>query len=163
MTDTLIWAAVTLILGLTVICSLAPSARRALRTWTDAHTVTAAERQAAIDETRVSIEERRHKLAIAKALIAEETENERVRLEAETAQYATDRNAARRVLDDAIAARRKVIGARAEAEAALAPDAARHALEHSEGEWLAQAYAAYCKACVGTPWSFGQWIQGYEA
>jgi hypothetical protein len=59
-----------------------------------------------------------------------------------------------------------VLKARADAEAALASEAARKALDAANGEvmqHLAEAYAAYCQACAGisaTPSRFSLWAGG---
>jgi hypothetical protein len=164
-TDTLIWAAVVFVPLMTLVLLLAPAVRREIDAATAAHTVSAAERDAGVQASHVDIAERRHKLAISQALLPEETEAERARLAAETAQYDTDREAAGKVLDTAIAARREVLAARAEAEAELAPELARKALEGGAGEEMAslsQAYAAYCRECVGTPYGFGDWLGDFE-
>lgn len=165
MTDTLIWAAVVFVPAMTLVVWLAPALRRAIDSVTAAHTVSAAERDAGVQASLASTAERRLRLAISQALLSEETRVERARLAAETAQYDTDREAAGKVTADAVEARRRVIAARAEAEAELAPELARKALEGGAGEEMAslsQAYAAYCRECVGTPWAFGQWIDGFE-
>jgi hypothetical protein len=164
-TDTLIWAAVVFVPLMTLVLLLAPAVRREIDAATAAHTVSAAERDAGVQASHAGIAERRHKLAISQALLSEETEAERARLAAETAQYDTDREAWGKVLDTAVATNREVLAARAEAEAELAPEVARKTLEGGTGEEMAslsQAYAAYCNACPGTPWAFGQWIDGFE-
>ena len=161
----MIWAGVWFVPLMTLVIWLTPALRRAIEAVTAAHTVTAAERDAGAQASLAYIAERRHRLAVSAALLPEETEAERARLAAETAQYDTDREAAGKVLADAVEARRKVIAARAEAEAGLAPEAARKALEDSAGEDMAslgEAYAAYCSACLGTPWSFGQWVGNFR-
>jgi hypothetical protein len=165
-TDTLIWAAVVFVPLMTLVLLLAPALRRAIEAVTAAHTVSAAERDAGVQATTVGIAERRHKLAISQALLPEETEAERARLAAETAQYDTDREAWGKVLDTAVATRREVLAARAEAEAELAPEAARAALKDSGEDMgaLAQAYAAYCQGCPGSvaPYGFGDWLGDFE-
>jgi hypothetical protein len=164
-TDTLVWAAVVFVPLMTLVLLLAPALRRAIEAVTAAHTVSAAERDAGVQAALAGIAERRHKLAISQALLPEETEAERARLAAEAAQYDTDREAWGKVLDTAVATHREVLAARAEAEAELAPEVARKALEGGAGEEMAslsQAYAAYCRECVGTPWAFGQWIDGFD-
>lgn len=159
----LIWACVTLALGLAVIFLLGVPVRRALRAWADSLVATASERDAALQEVLVSVAERRHALALREALLDDETASERARFQADTALHETRLKAAAEVLDEAIDANRKVIAARAEAEAALAPEAARNALEASGQAWLAEAYDAYCRSCDDAdPLSFGRWIQGYR-
>lgn len=164
MTNTLIWAAVVLLPVMTVVLSLLPSARRAIGRWGAAYTVTAAERDAAVQESAAGVAERRHRLALSQALITEETARERARLEAETAQYEMDAEAARVCLEPAVDARRRALEARAEAEAELAPDIARKALESGEDlKVLGEAYAAFCSAYgfAGTP-TFSQWIGNFR-
>lgn len=165
MTDTLVWAAVVFVPLMVLVVWLAPALRRAIDSVTAAHTVSAAERDAGVQASLVGIAERRHRLAISQGLLDEETLAERARLAAETAQYDTDREAAGKVLDSAVAARREVLAARAEAEAELAPEAARKALEGSAAEEMASlsnAYAAYCQAAIGTPWSFTDWVGDFK-
>src|ERR1700743_2386432 len=116
-TDTLIWAAALFIPLMTLVLWLGPALRRAIDSVTAAHTVSAAERDAGVQAALADVAERRHRIAISQALLDEETLAERTRLAAETAQYDTDREAAGKVLDAAVAARREVIAARAEAEA----------------------------------------------
>lgn len=166
-TDTAIWAAALFIPLMTLVICLTPSLRRAIDAVTAAHTVSAAERDAGVHAALTSVTERRHELAVRAGLLSEETAAGRARLAAETAQYDTDREAAGKVLDTAVAARREVIAARAEAEAALAPEAARSALRDDEGKSmvaLSAAYAAYCGDCPGgiTPNGFGDWLGDFE-
>lgn len=165
MTDTLIWAAVVFIPGMILVIWLAPALRRAIDSVTAAYTVSAAERDAGIQTALTDVAERRYRLAISQALLDEETLAERTRLAAAAARYDTEREAAGKVLDSAIAARREVLAARAEAEAALAPEAARKALEGGAAQEMAalsEAYAAYCQAALGTPCSFGQWMGNFR-
>lgn len=164
-TDTLIWAAVVLVPVMTVVLWLTPALYRAIESWIAAHATDSAERGAGVQVTLADVDERRHELAVRRGLLAEETAAKRAQLLAETAEYDTDREAAGKVLDAAEAARREVLAARAEAEAALAPEMARKALEGTAGEDMAslsEAYAAYCNAALGTPWSFGQWIGNFR-
>lgn len=162
MVSTLIWSGVTLILGLTAIFCLGNQARQALRTWSSAVTATTAERDAAVEETLVSIGERRVALKLRESLLDDETTAERARLQAEAALHETHRQAAAEVLEEAIEAKRKVIAARAEAEAALAPELLRKSVESPSQEWLMEAYDSYCDNCTFEPMPFGQWIQGYQ-
>lgn len=162
MTDTAIWAAALFIPLMTLIAVLARPLRRAVDQWGGQWASSAAERDATAQQLLAAIETGRHELAVRHSLITEETERERARLAAETAQYDTDQQAAARTLDAATEARNRVLAARAAAEAALAPDAARAALDGS-GEWLAQAYAAYCDNYgYNDPLPFGRWIQGFQ-
>lgn len=162
MTDTAIWAAALFIPLMTLVVWLTPSFRRAIESVTAAHAVTTAERDAGVQASLASTAERRLRLAISQALLSEETAAERARLAAETAQYDTDREAAGKVLADAVEARKRVIAARAEAEAELAPEAARKALEPG-GDWLAEAYRTYCENYqFADPAPFGRWIQGFD-
>jgi hypothetical protein len=165
-TDTLIWAAVVFVPVMILVVWLAPALRRAIEAVTAAHTVSAAERDAGVQASLASTAERRLRLAISQALLSEETAAERSRLAAETAQYDTDREAAGKVLDTAVATRRQVLAARAEAEAELAPETARAALKDSGEDMgaLAQAYAAYCRECPGSvvPHGFGDWLGDFE-
>jgi hypothetical protein len=165
--DTLIWAGVWFVPLMTLVIWLGPSLRRAIDSVTAAHTVTAAERDAGVQASLTDIAERRHRLAVSAALLPEETEAERARLAAETAQYDTDREAAGKVLAEAVEGRRKAIAARADAEAELAPEAARTALRDSNGEdmsALVKAYAAYCEECPGgvVPRGFGDWLGDFQ-
>jgi len=166
MTDTFIWAAVVFVPAMTLVLWLGPALRRAIDSVTAAHAVSAAERDAGVQAALGDVAERRHRLAISQALIDEETLAERTRLAAETAQYDTDREAAGKVLDAAVAYRREVLAARAEAEAELAPEAARKALEVNDGDTMAalgEAYAAYVRGYgYADPLPFGRWIQGFE-
>ena len=164
MLETLIWAGVVLLPVMTAVLCLLPSARRAIDRWGALDPATDAERDAAAQETLAGIAERRHKLAISQALIGEETAREKARLEAETAQYETDAEAARVCLEPAVAARTRALEARAEAEAALAPEAAARAM--NDGDDLAvlgEAYAAFCNAYgyANVP-TFGQWIGTFK-
>lgn len=166
MTDTLIWAAVVLAPVMTAVLWLAPSCRRAITAWTDAHVATTAERDAAVQDRLAGIEEKRHALALRHATLAEDTAAERARLKAEEADFETEAEACRRTLDEAITARRKALAARADAEAELAPETARKALEGSDAESLAalgEAYAAFCAryGYADIP-TFGKWIAGFE-
>lgn len=106
MADTLIWAAVVFVPAMIFVLWLGPALRRAIDSVTAAHTVSAAERDAGVQAALADVAERRHKLAISRALIDEETLAERARLAAETAQHDTDREAAGKVLDAAVAYRR---------------------------------------------------------
>lgn len=166
MTDTLIWAGALFIPLMTLVIWLAPSFRRAIDAVAAANTVTAAERDAGVQASLADVAERRHQLAVRSALLDEETLAERTRLAAETAQWDVDREAAGKVLDSAVAARREVLAARAEAEAELAPEAARRALEVNGGDTMAalgEAYAAYVRGYgFADPLPFGRWIQGFE-
>lgn len=169
MNDTLIeliWAAVVFVPLMTVILRLLPPCRRAIAAWTDAHVATSAERDAAVRDRLAGIEERRHALALRHATLAEDTAAERARLKAEEAGFETDAEAARRTLDEAVEARRKALAARADAEAELAPEAARKALDAGDAQALGvlgTAYAAYCREYqLSEPLTFGQWIQGFR-
>ena len=165
MDSTLIWPAVVFVPAMTVVLWLTPALYRAIESWTAAHAAGSAERGAGVQVTLADAGERRHELAVRHGLLAEETAARRAQLLAEAAGYDTDREAAGKVLDSAIAARREVLAARAEAEAALAPEAARKALDGTGSEdmtSLSEAYAAYCSAALGTPWSFGQWMGDFR-
>lgn len=164
--STLVWAAVVFVPAMALVLWLAPALRRAIESVTAAHTVSAAERDAGVQAALADVAERRHQLAISRALLDEETLAERSRLAAETAQYDTDREAAGKVLDTAVATRREVLAARAEAEAALAPEAARAALKGT-GEDMAEltgAYAEYCRGCPGSvvPRGFSDWLGDFQ-
>lgn len=160
----LIWAAVVFVPAMTLVLWLGPALRRAIDSVTAAHTVSAAERDAGVQAALADVAERRHRLAISQALLDEETLAERTRLAAETAQYDTDREAAGKVLDAAVTYRREVLAARAEAEAALAPEAARAALESGDDlSVLGEAYAEFAReyGYAGVP-TFGQWIGNFR-
>lgn len=166
MTDNLIWAAAVFVPLMTVVIWLTPACRRAITAWTDAHVATSAERDAAVQDRLAGIEEKRHALALRHATLAEDTAAERARLKAEEADFEADAEACRRTLDEAVEARRKALAARADAEAALAPEAARKALEGSDAESLAalgDAYAAFCSryGYSDIP-TFGKWIAGFQ-
>lgn len=156
MGDTLIHAAAVFIPLMTAVVWLGPAARRAIGRLGAAGAVTAAERD-------VDVAERRHRLAVSSGLIDEETAREKARLEAETAQYETDRQAAGEVLAEAVEARRRVIAARAEAETALAFEAARAALGEQDLMALGEAYAAFCReyGYMNVP-TFDQWIGDFR-
>lgn len=162
----LIWAAALFVPLIILVLGLLGPLRRALSQWGDAHAKSAAERDAGVQTALADVAERRHKLAISQALLSEETGSERARLAAETAQYDTEREAAGNVLADAEAALRKVIAARAEAQAELAPEIARAGLKDSSAEMgaLANAYAAYCQDCPSSvvPHGFGDWLGDFE-
>jgi hypothetical protein len=163
-TDTLIWAAVVFVPAMTLVLWLAPALRRAIESVTAAHTVSAAERDAGVQAALADVAERRHQLAISRALLDEETLTERSRLAAETAQYDTDREAAGKVLDTAVATRREVLAARAEEEAKLAPEMARKALEGGDDmSVLGEAYAEFTRqyGYSDVP-TFGQWIGNFR-
>ena len=166
MTETLIWAVVALAPPMTAVLWLAPAARRAIVTWTEAHAASAAEREAAVQGQLAGIAERRHALAVKEAARDQEVAAERASLEAYQAQCETDAEAARRTLPDAVTARQAVLAARADAEAALAPAGARKALEGSDAEALeplGEAYETYCQEYKGAqPLTFGQWIKGFD-
>jgi hypothetical protein len=158
----LIWAGALFVPLIVLVLGLLGPARRAIAQWGDAHAKSAAERDAAAQRVLADVEGDRHQLAIDRANMAAETERERARLAAETAQYETDRKAAEEALAEAVEARKRVIAARAEAEAALAPDAAKSALQPG-GDWLAAAYRTYCENYeYADPLPFGRWIQGFE-
>jgi len=166
MTDTLIWAAVVLLPVMTAVVWLAPAARRAIDAWGSAHQIGQSERDATAQAALVDAEERRHELGVRRETIAGEVEAERARLQAETAQYETDAEAARVCLEPAVDARRRALEARAEAEAELAPEAARRALEGDSGETMAAlgtAYASFCAAYgfAGTP-TFSDWVGDFR-
>lgn len=162
----LAWAGARFVPVIVLVIWLAPALRRAIDSVTAAHTVSAAERDAGVQASLAGTAERRLRLAISQALLSEETGVERARLAAEAAQYDTDREAAGKVTADAVEARRRVIAARAEAEAELAPEAARAALRDGGEEMgaLAKAYASYCQDCPSgvTPMGFGDWLGDFE-
>jgi hypothetical protein len=157
-----IWAAALFVPLMTLVLGLLGPLRHAIGQLAGSYAQTAAEREAKAALDLADAEKSRHVLAVRRGALAEETEREKARLAAETAQLETDAEAARRSLDAAAAARAKAIEARADADAALAPEAARKALEGS-GEWLAGAYQAYCENYqYSEPLPFGRWIQGYD-
>jgi hypothetical protein len=142
-----------------ILACLARPARRMIETWISEHTVTAAERDVAIQRELAGIGERRDALALSQATLGERAAAAKARLAAETAQYDTDAEAARRAIDAAVAARQQALAARGQAEADLAPDLVRAAASGQVD--LAAAYTAYCRACAdinSTPWSFHHWI-----
>lgn len=164
MTDTLIWAAALFIPLMTLVLWLAPSFRRAIDAVAAANTASTAERDVGVQAALADVAERRHQLALRAGLLDEETLAERTRLAADTAKYETDRKAAENVLDAAEAGRREVLAARAEAEAALAPEAARKALEGGEDlSFLGDAYAEFTRQYGYSEMpTFGQWIGNFR-
>jgi hypothetical protein len=164
MIDTLIVAAAVFIPLMTLVVWLAPAMRRSIDTWGSGHSASAAERDAKAQETLAGVEERRHQLAVDGETIREAAARERARLAAETAQYETDAEAARVCLEPAVAARTWALEARAEAEAELAPEAARRALGSGEDlQALGAAYAAFCREYgYATVPTFGQWIGSFR-
>ena len=163
MVDTLIWAAAIFAPAMTLVVWLAPAMRRAIDAWGSGHSVSAAERDAKAQETLAGVEERRHQLAVGGETIKQEVAREQARLAMETAQYETDAEAARVCLEPAVAARQRALEARAEAEAELAPEAARKALGGEDMAILAEAYATFCGqyGYASTP-TFGQWIGNFR-
>ena len=158
----LIWPLAFLIVAMTAVLGLLGPARRSLRLLGDSLAGTQAERDAKAALDLAEAEESRHKLAVRREHLADEVRFEQARLAAETARLETDAEAARQCLPAAVAAREAALKARAEAEAALAPEAARKALEESPA-WLAEAYAAYCEHSYSSAvLPFGRWIQGYD-
>jgi hypothetical protein len=163
MLETLIWAGVVLAPAMTLVVWLAPAMRRSIDAWGSSHSVSAAERDAKAQAGLVDVEERRHQLAVDGETIREAAARERARLEAETAQFETDAEAARVCLEPAVAARHRALEARAEAEAELAPEAARKALGGEDMAILAEAYATFCGqyGYANTP-TFGTWIGNFR-
>ena len=162
MVDTLIWAAAIFAPLMTLVVWLAPAMHRSIDAWGSGHSVSAAERDAKAQETLAGVEERRHRLAVDGETIKQKTAREKARLEAETAQFETDAEAARVCLEPAVAARTRALEARAEAEAELAPEAARRALGSGEDlAALGKAYAAYCNRVI-SPWGFGEWVGNFR-
>lgn len=162
----LICAGAVLVPLMTVVLWLAPSCKRVLTALAGAHVATSAERDAAVQDQLLGIEEKRHALALRHGTLGEDTAVRKARLLAEAAEYEQDAEATRRTLDDAIAGRRKALAARAEAEASLAPEAAMKALEAGSSEMmeaLSTAYREFCRQ-YGYPEipTFATWIQGFE-
>ena len=162
MVDTLIWAAAIFAPLMTLVVWLAPAMHRSIDAWGSGHSVSAAERDAKAQETLAGVEERRHRLAVDGETIKQKTAREKARLEAETAQFETDAEAARVCLEPAVAARTRALEARAEAEAELAPETARKALDGADMKSLTQAYAAYCAAHPTTPRPFCDWVGNFR-
>jgi hypothetical protein len=166
MTNALIWAAALFIPLMTLVLGLLGPARRALALWGDSYGKSAAEREAKAALDLAEAAESRHKLAVRREHLADEVRFERARLAEETAQAEVDTEAARQCLPDAVEARRRVLAARAEAEAALAPEAAREAATSSDTEVMAalgEAYAVFCQeyGFADVP-TFGRWVQGFN-
>ena len=160
----LIWAGALVIPLMTLVLGLLGPARRALTRLSDAYGKSAAEREARAALDLADAEQDRHELAVRKGSLAEEVAREKAKLALETAQYETDAAAARQCLPAAVAARRRALEARADAEAALAPEAVRKALEPGT-EWLAGAYTEYLAKMTYHATSilpFGEWVQGFE-
>jgi hypothetical protein len=141
--DNLIWALVLLSLGMTCIFLIARPLRRALNAVATERVRSAVERDLAVQTGLVELAERRNDLAIQSATLTEEQERRAVQLRTEIAAYETDIKAASETLPEAIAARKVVLAARAEAEAAAAPELLGHTT--SNGEALARMYEVYCK------------------
>lgn len=157
-----IWPLAFLVVAMTVVLGLLGPARRALAQWGASYGRSAAEQEAAAAKALAETEEARHELTVRRGALAEETAAEKARLASETAQYETDAKAARECLPAAVEARKRALKARADAEADLAPEAARAALEKSPA-WLAEAYATYCEhSYSGSILPFGRWVQGFE-
>jgi hypothetical protein len=164
-TNTLIWAAALFVPSMTLVLGTLGPLRRAMTRWGDSCGKSAAEREAKAALDLAEAAEKRHSTDVHRRAVDAEVMMEEARLGAGTAQYEADAEAARRSLPAAVAARQRALEARAEAEAQLAPELARKALDGSAAEQMAslsQAYAAYCRECDDRPWSFGQWIQGFE-
>jgi hypothetical protein len=161
----LIWAGALFVPLMTLVLGTLGPLRRALTRWGDSYEKSAAEREAKAALDLAEAAEKRHSTDVHRRAVDAEVMMEEARLGAGAAQYEADAEAARRSLSAAVAARQRALEARAEAEAALAPELARKALEDDRAGQMAslsQAYAAYCAACEDRPWSFGQWIQGFE-
>ena len=163
MIDTAIWAASLFAPLMTAVVWLCPAARRAIDAKASVYEASRTEGYAGAQASMAATEERRHLLDVRREAIDEDIAREKALLMAETAQYETDRQAAAGVLEDAKEARRKVIAARAEAEAALAPEAAKRALGGDDMTILAEAYAAFCGqyGYANTP-TFGAWIGNFR-
>lgn len=159
----LIWAAALFVPLMTAVLGLLGPARRALSRWGDSLAATQAERDAKATLDLAEAEESRHKLTVRKEHLPDEVRFEQARLAAETAQYETEAEAARQCLPAAVEARRKALEARGEADAALAPEAARAALQPG-GEWLAGAYSDYLSRMTYSSdiLPFGEWVKGFK-
>ena len=163
--STLIWAVLALIVILTGFRYFARPLIRAIDAWGMQHARTAAQADAAAQAELTQVAERRDELALRQATLSERTAAERARLVTETAQYQIDADAARETLEEAVTARRQVLAARADAEAALAPELARSALDGTrdvELRSLIEAYTAYCEACNGVPAGFSYWLGNFN-
>jgi hypothetical protein len=140
--------------------------RYAVTQWGDAHGQASDERIAQAALSLADAETARHELAVRRENLAEEAGREKARLVAETAEFETSAAAARECLPAAIEARQAALKARADAEAALAPEAARKALNATGGEvmqHLSEAYAAYCRTSSDLnvePHTFSNWAAG---
>lgn len=163
MADQLAWLAIVLGLGLVLLLIIELALRRLLRVLEATQTLTAEEREAAVQKTLVNVAERRHQLALEEAVLDQAVAEKRARLEADTALHETRRKAAGEVLEEAAEANRVILRARAQAEADLAPQAAQAALDPGIDEnALRLAYEAYCNNCDEyDPVAWASWIGRY--
>jgi hypothetical protein len=163
----LIWAGAVFVPLMAFVAGILGPLRYAVTQWGDAHGKASDERMAQAALSLAGAETARHELAVRRENLAEEAGREKARLAAETAEFETSAAAARECLPAAVEARKLQLQARADAEAALAPEAARKALDADGGgmQHLTSAYAAYCQACAdigASPYRFNHWIQGFE-
>jgi len=164
----LIWAGAVSVPLMAFVAGILGPLRHAVTQWGDAQGQASDERIAQAALSLAGAETARHELAVRRENLAEEAGREKARLAAETAEFETSAAAARECLPAAVEARKVQLQARADAEAALAPEAARKALDVTGGEvmqHLAKAYAAYCQACADlnvTPHTFSCWAEGLD-
>jgi hypothetical protein len=163
----LIWAGAVFVPLMAFVAGILGPLRHALTQWGDAHGQASDERMAQAALSLAGAETARHELAVRRENLAEEAGREKARLAAETAEFETSAAAARECLPAAVEARQAALKARADAETALAPEAARKALDADGGvmQHLTSAYAAYCRACAdigASPYRINHWIQGFE-
>ena len=159
----LIWAGAVFVPLMAFVAGILGPLRYAVTQWGDAHGKASDERMAQAALSLIGAETARHELAVRRENLAEETGREKARLAAETAEFETSAAAARECLPAAVEARQAALKARADAEAALAPEAARRALTATGGEvmqHLSEAYAAYCRTSSDLnvePHTFSNW------
>lgn len=164
----MIWAGAVFVPLMAFVAGILGPLRQAVTQWGDAHGQASDERIAQAALGLAGAETARHELAVRRENLAEEAGREKARLAAETAEFETSAAAARECLPAAVEARQVALKARADAEAALAPEAARKALDATDGEvmqHLSEAYAAYCQTCASirvTPSRLGTWAQGFN-
>lgn len=124
-----------------------------------------AERDVALEKARLDLDARRHELTLQQETIGEATAARKAELDAQTAKYQLDREAAGLVVEEAAEALRAELKATGEARAAVALDRARNEAEGTSVDWAVakEMYARYLSKYGGTqPLPFGKWMQGWD-
>lgn len=167
--ETLIWAIVVAVIVLPTLLFLARPVRRALEAFANEHTASREEIDARTSELLLSIDERRHELAIRQGTLGEEVETAHAKLLAETEQYGIDAQAAKLTLEEAVDERKKVLAARGQIERELLPELLRDQYSGQGGQSaseqlsaLGSAYKAYCDSHPYTPDTFIEWIGDFR-